>query len=137
MTYSEWYFHSLISECSGDSFTFQYLVPICTSASSLTACLDPFHYFFFLNVKWACPLTHISFMQIWLQSVLPGILQGDKSDSLLYGSVDNGKKICWNEDFHSKVIEHLKFWFISSGCWFIRFYIFIWIKCNLENFFRF
>ncbi|KAH9621361.1 hypothetical protein KSS87_005683 [Heliosperma pusillum] len=32
------------------------------------------------------------------QSVLPGILQGDKSDSLLYGSVDNGKKICWNEE---------------------------------------
>ncbi|KAL3611417.1 hypothetical protein D5086_002437 [Populus alba] len=47
------------------------------------------------------------------QSVLPGILQGDKSDSLLYGSVDNGKKICWNEGFHSKVVEaaerlHLK-----------------------------
>jgi hypothetical protein len=38
-----------------------------------------------------------------LQSVLPGILQGDKSDSLLYGSVDNGKKISWNEDFHAKV----------------------------------
>ncbi|PNX94455.1 protein KIAA0670, partial [Trifolium pratense] len=35
-------------------------------------------------------------------SVLPGILQGDKSDSLLYGSVDNGKKISWNEDFHAK-----------------------------------
>ncbi|KAL5762727.1 hypothetical protein ACOSP7_018991 [Xanthoceras sorbifolium] len=42
------------------------------------------------------------------QSVLPGILQGDKSDSLLYGSVDNGKKICWNEDFHSKVVEAAK-----------------------------
>ncbi|XP_074294610.1 clustered mitochondria protein-like isoform X2 [Silene latifolia] len=47
------------------------------------------------------------------QSVLPGILQGDKSDSLLYGSVDNGKKICWNEGFHCKVLEaanrlHLK-----------------------------
>lgn len=42
------------------------------------------------------------------QSVLPGILQGDKSDSLLYGSVDNGKKICWNEDFHSKVLEAAK-----------------------------
>jgi len=42
-------------------------------------------------------------LYIVLQSVLPGILQGDKSDSLLYGSVDNGKKICWNEDFHSKV----------------------------------
>ncbi|GFP98186.1 clustered mitochondria protein [Phtheirospermum japonicum] len=42
------------------------------------------------------------------QSVLPGILQGDKSDSLLYGSVDNGKKICWSEDFHSKVVEAAK-----------------------------
>ncbi|KAA8515704.1 hypothetical protein F0562_018685 [Nyssa sinensis] len=42
------------------------------------------------------------------QSVLPGILQGDKSDSLLYGSVDNGKKICRNEDFHSKVLEAAK-----------------------------
>ncbi|KAB5541065.1 hypothetical protein DKX38_014039 [Salix brachista] len=42
------------------------------------------------------------------QSVLPGILQGDKSDSLLYGSVDNGKKICWDEDFHSKVVEAAK-----------------------------
>lgn len=42
------------------------------------------------------------------QSVLPGILQGDKSDSLLYGSVDNGKKISWNEDFHSKVLEASK-----------------------------
>ncbi|VVB05448.1 unnamed protein product [Arabis nemorensis] len=42
------------------------------------------------------------------QSVLPGILQGDKSDALLYGSVDNGKKICWNEDFHAKVLEAAK-----------------------------
>ncbi|XP_042008501.1 clustered mitochondria protein-like [Salvia splendens] len=42
------------------------------------------------------------------QSVLPGILQGDKSDSLLYGSVDNGKKICWSEDFHTKVLEASK-----------------------------
>ncbi|XP_051144780.1 clustered mitochondria protein-like isoform X2 [Andrographis paniculata] len=42
------------------------------------------------------------------QSVLPGILQGDKSDSLLYGSVDNGKKICWSDDFHSKVLEAAK-----------------------------
>ncbi|KAK3009870.1 hypothetical protein RJ639_011214 [Escallonia herrerae] len=57
------------------------------------------------------------------QSVLPGILQGDKSDSLLYGSVDNGKKICWNESFHSKVLEaskrlHLKEHTVldGSGC---------------------
>lgn len=52
---------------------------------------------------------HVHFIRTILQSVLPGILQGDKSDSLLYGSVDNGKKICWNEDFHSKVREHLNF----------------------------
>ncbi|KAJ1429987.1 CLU domain [Sesbania bispinosa] len=54
------------------------------------------------------------------KSVLPGILQGDKSDSLLYGSVDNGKKICWNEDFHSKVSEaakhlHLKEHLVLGG----------------------
>ncbi|KAL5648821.1 hypothetical protein ACJX0J_039630, partial [Zea mays] len=36
------------------------------------------------------------------QSIIPGILQGDKSNSLLYGSVDNGKKISWNETFNSK-----------------------------------
>ncbi|XP_026663446.1 clustered mitochondria protein-like isoform X2 [Phoenix dactylifera] len=42
------------------------------------------------------------------QSIIPGILQGDKSDSLLYGSVDNGKKICWDESFHSKVVEAAK-----------------------------
>nr|CAB3450888.1 unnamed protein product [Digitaria exilis] len=42
------------------------------------------------------------------QSIIPGILQGDKSDSLLYGSVDNGKKISWNESFHSKVAEAAK-----------------------------
>ncbi|XP_062220117.1 clustered mitochondria protein-like [Phragmites australis] len=42
------------------------------------------------------------------QSIIPGILQGDKSDSLLYGSVDNGKKISWNESFHSKVVEAAK-----------------------------
>uniref|UniRef100_A0A804RK24 Clu domain-containing protein n=1 Tax=Zea mays TaxID=4577 RepID=A0A804RK24_MAIZE len=42
------------------------------------------------------------------QSIIPGILQGDKSDSLLYGSVDNGKKISWNETLHSKVVEATK-----------------------------
>ncbi|KAM3686268.1 hypothetical protein ACJW31_11G185500 [Castanea mollissima] len=35
------------------------------------------------------------------------------SQTLLYSSIDNDKKICWNEDFHSKVLEapkhlHLK-----------------------------
>ncbi|KAJ1440931.1 CLU domain [Sesbania bispinosa] len=54
------------------------------------------------------------------KSVLPGILQGDKSDSFLYGSVDNGRKICWNEDFYSKVSEaakrlHLKEHLVLDG----------------------
>ncbi|CAO2047726.1 unnamed protein product [Urochloa humidicola] len=54
------------------------------------------------------------------QSIIPGILQGDKSDSLLYGSVDNGKKISWNESFHSKVVEaakrlHLKEHLVLDG----------------------
>lgn len=43
--------------------------------------------------------------RIVAQSIIPGILQGDKSESLLYGSVDNGKKISWNEKFHLKVLE--------------------------------
>ncbi|GJX93252.1 clustered mitochondria protein [Tanacetum coccineum] len=34
-------------------------------------------------------VAHCSF-----QSVLPKILQGGKSDSLLYGSIDNGKSLC-------------------------------------------
>ncbi|KAJ8640877.1 hypothetical protein MRB53_017571 [Persea americana] len=42
------------------------------------------------------------------QSIIPGILQGDKSDSVLYGSVDDGKKIYWNEAFHAKVLEAAK-----------------------------
>ncbi|KAK7314288.1 hypothetical protein VNO77_39503 [Canavalia gladiata] len=51
--------------------------------------------------------------RVLAQSILPGILQGDNSDSLMYGSLDNGKKIRFDEDFHSKVLEagkhlHLK-----------------------------
>ena len=43
------------------------------------------------------------FVGLMIQSIIPGILQGDKSESLLYGSVDNGKKIFWNDKFHAKV----------------------------------
>ncbi|KAL2326480.1 hypothetical protein Fmac_025538 [Flemingia macrophylla] len=46
--------------------------------------------------------------RVLAQSVLPGILQGDSLDTLVYGSLDNGKKIVWNEDFHSKVLEAAK-----------------------------
>lgn len=61
-------------------------------------------FFWFLSeLLVAAKYNLIFFVTVSFQSVLPGILQGDKSDSLLYGSVDNGKKICWNQDFHSKV----------------------------------
>eukprot|EP00850_Spirogloea_muscicola_P020632 SM000222S06973 [mRNA] locus=s222:140907:151145:+ [translate_table: standard] len=39
------------------------------------------------------------------QSIIPGILYGDKTASLLYGSVENGKKINWNEKFHDALLE--------------------------------
>ena len=53
-------------------------------------------------------------------NVLLGILQLNKSNSLLYGSIGNGKKICWNEDFYSKVSQaakrlHLKEFLVLSG----------------------
>ncbi|XP_027357190.1 clustered mitochondria protein-like [Abrus precatorius] len=46
--------------------------------------------------------------RVLAQSILPGILQGDNSDSLIYGSLDNGKKILCDEEFHSKVLEAAK-----------------------------
>lgn len=60
---------------------------------------------FWLNIVLDKPFFYLIILVFFdLQSIIPGILQGDKSDSLLYGSVDNGKKICWDEKFHSKVI---------------------------------
>ncbi|KAG5057380.1 hypothetical protein JHK86_012376 [Glycine max] len=56
-------------------------------------------------IKCSLNRLHSSVTAIVPAVVLPGILEGDKSDSLLYDSVDNGKKICWNEDFHSKWIS--------------------------------
>ncbi|XP_020207812.1 clustered mitochondria protein isoform X2 [Cajanus cajan] len=58
--------------------------------------------------------------RVLAQSVLPGILQGDSLDTLVYGSLDNGKKIVWNEDFHSKVMVaakrlHLKEHLVIDG----------------------
>eukprot|EP00898_Chlorokybus_atmophyticus_P003922 jgi/Chlat1/4530/Chrsp29S04454 len=42
------------------------------------------------------------------QSIIPGILYGDKTAALQYGSVDNGKHIAWNEKFHEKVLSATK-----------------------------
>lgn len=50
-------------------------------------------------------MSDIEVISCGMQSIIPGILQGDKTESLLYGSVDNGKKIAWNEKFHAKVSE--------------------------------
>ena len=37
------------------------------------------------------------------QSIIPGILYGDRTTQMLYGSVDTGKTIKWSEQFHEKV----------------------------------
>ena len=59
-----------------------------------------------------------------IQSIIPGILQGDKSESLLYGSVDNGKKIFWNDKFHAKVLCHLSEGILPILCWiYLKFYV--------------
>eukprot|EP00271_Cylindrocystis_brebissonii_P000725 TRINITY_DN10955_c0_g1_i1.p1 TRINITY_DN10955_c0_g1~~TRINITY_DN10955_c0_g1_i1.p1 ORF type:complete len:1987 (+),score=538.25 TRINITY_DN10955_c0_g1_i1:283-6243(+) len=54
------------------------------------------------------------------QSIIPGILYGDKNQALKYGSVDSGKNIKWNEEFHKKVLEvgndlHLKEHEVKDG----------------------
>jgi len=37
------------------------------------------------------------------QSIIPGILQGEQLSSLVYGSVDGGNKMVWNETFHERL----------------------------------
>ncbi|GJP43624.1 hypothetical protein CLOM_g3064 [Closterium sp. NIES-68] len=39
------------------------------------------------------------------QSIIPGILYGDRTTQMLYGSVDTGKTIKWSDSFHPKVAE--------------------------------
>lgn len=54
------------------------------------------------------------------QSIIPGILQGEQLGSLIYGSVDNGSKFVWNEEFHQKLSKaaaqlHIKKHQIEDG----------------------
>ena len=42
------------------------------------------------------------------QSIIPGILHGDRTESLKYGSVDGGKKIAWEEAYHERVTRAAK-----------------------------
>mmetsp|Transcript_922 Transcript_922/g.1478 ORF Transcript_922/g.1478 Transcript_922/m.1478 type:complete len:1243 (+) Transcript_922:286-4014(+) len=58
--------------------------------------------------------------RIVAQSIIPGILQGEQLGSLIYGSVDNGSKFVWNEDFHAKLSKaaallHIKEHEIEDG----------------------
>ena len=46
------------------------------------------------------------------QSLIPGILHGEVASSVVYGSVDNGKTLCWREDMHALV----KTAFSKLGC---------------------
>jgi protein TIF31 len=41
------------------------------------------------------------------QSILPGILIGEKSHTLLYGAVESGAPLKWNEDFHKLMEDKL------------------------------
>jgi protein TIF31 len=41
------------------------------------------------------------------QSILPGILIGEKSHTLLYGSVEAGVPLKWNEDFHKLLSDKI------------------------------
>ena len=43
---------------------------------------------------------------LFLQSIIPGILYGDKTAALKYGSVDNGQNIKFNDKFHDKVARN-------------------------------
>ncbi|CAI5969203.1 unnamed protein product, partial [Closterium sp. NIES-65] len=54
------------------------------------------------------------------QSIIPGILYGDRTTQMLYGSVDTGKTIKWSDSFHPKVAElgkalHLKEHKVTDG----------------------
>lgn len=45
--------------------------------------------------------------RIVCQSVVPGILQGDKTHTLLYGSVEATQPLSWDENMHKLLVESL------------------------------
>jgi len=39
------------------------------------------------------------------QALIPGILHGEQTESLVYGSIDLGQQFCFHEEFHQKLSE--------------------------------
>jgi len=39
------------------------------------------------------------------QALIPGILHGEQSESLVYGSIDVGQEFCFHEEFHEKLVQ--------------------------------
>ena len=58
--------------------------------------------------------------RIIAQSIIPGILQREQENSVVYGSVDGGKTIATHEKFLEKVYEI----FIFIFCFFCTFHLF-------------
>lgn len=41
------------------------------------------------------------------QSIVPGILQGEKTHTIIYGAVEATSPLAWNKEFHASLEEHL------------------------------
>jgi len=41
------------------------------------------------------------------QSIVPGILQGEKTHTIIYGTVEATSPLVWNKEFHASLEEHL------------------------------
>jgi len=48
------------------------------------------------------------------QSIIPGILQREQTSNVVYGSIDNGKTICADEEFHKLMLEAGKVLYIKE-----------------------
>ena len=46
--------------------------------------------------------------------ILAGRFKGINQTSSLYDSVENGRTICWNEDFHSKILRAAKHLYLKE-----------------------
>jgi len=46
--------------------------------------------------------------RIVCQSIVPGILYGEKHHTIVYGAVEASSSIAWNQEFHHKIEENLK-----------------------------
>ncbi|CAI5946244.1 unnamed protein product [Closterium sp. NIES-64] len=49
------------------------------------------------------------------ESIIPGILYGDRTTQMLYGSVDTGKTIKWSDSFHPKGTTQMLYGSVDTG----------------------